>query len=63
MHSLLMDNWTLQNAGELICQGFDGDTAHDLVFTADGKHDLAKRGTACIRKIQTATNSSRSVCK
>jgi DNA mismatch endonuclease (patch repair protein) len=27
------------------------------------EHDLAKRGTACIRKIQTATNSSRSACK
>ena len=27
------------------------------------EHDLAKRGAACIRKIQTATNSSRSVCK
>lgn len=36
MHSLLMDNWTLQNAGELICNGLDGDTAHDLVFSSDG---------------------------
>ena len=31
-----MDNWTLQNAGELICNGLDGDTAHDLVFSSDG---------------------------
>lgn len=27
------------------------------------EHDLAKRGEACIRKIQAATNSSRSACK
>jgi DNA mismatch endonuclease (patch repair protein) len=27
------------------------------------EHDLAKRGVACIRKIQAATNSSRSACK
>ena len=27
------------------------------------EHDLAKRGAACIRKIQAATNSSRSACK
>jgi DNA mismatch endonuclease (patch repair protein) len=27
------------------------------------EHDLAKRGEACIQKIQAATNSSRSACK
>ena len=27
------------------------------------EHDLAKRGAACIRKIQAAANSSRSACK
>ena len=27
------------------------------------EHDLAKRGAACIRKIQAATNSSHSACK
>ncbi len=31
-----MDNWTLQNAGELICNGLDGDAAHDLVFSSEG---------------------------
>lgn len=27
------------------------------------EHDLAKRGEACVQKIQAATNSSRSACK
>jgi hypothetical protein len=35
-HNLLVDNWTLQNAGELICNGLDGESAHDLVFTKTG---------------------------
>lgn len=35
-HALLMDNWTLQNAGELVCNGLDGDTASDLVFSPNG---------------------------
>ena len=28
----LADNWTFQNAGEFLCQGLDGDTAHELVI-------------------------------
>jgi hypothetical protein len=35
-HRLLIDNWTLQNAGEILCNGLDGGTAHDLVFTKTG---------------------------
>jgi hypothetical protein len=35
-HELLIDNWTLQNAGELICNGLDGEMAQDLVFSSDG---------------------------
>jgi hypothetical protein len=29
---LLADNWTLQNAGEFLCNGLDGDTTHELVI-------------------------------
>jgi hypothetical protein len=35
-HRLLMDNWTLQNAGEILCNGLDGESAHELVFTKTG---------------------------
>ncbi len=35
-HTLLIDNWTLQNAGELLCGGLDGETTSDLVFTKNG---------------------------
>ena len=34
---LLIDNWTLQNAGELLHGGLTGDTAHEIVFSADGQ--------------------------
>ena len=34
--SLLIDNWTLQNAGEILCNGLDAETARDLVFTKTG---------------------------
>jgi hypothetical protein len=37
-HSLLIDNWTLQNLGELLCYGLDGESADDLVFTEGGKN-------------------------
>lgn len=35
-HRLLIDNWTLQNAGEILFNGLDGESAHDLVFTKAG---------------------------
>jgi len=35
-HSLLIDNWTLQNAGEILCDGLNGDTTNELVFTKMG---------------------------
>ena len=35
-HRLLIDNWTLQNAGEILCDGLDGESTQDLVFTKSG---------------------------
>jgi hypothetical protein len=35
-HRLLIDNWTLQNAGEILCNGLSGESAHELVFTKTG---------------------------
>lgn len=36
LHRLLIDNWTLQNAGEILCNGLTGETTPDLVFTKNG---------------------------
>jgi hypothetical protein len=36
-HNLLMDNWTLQHVGELLCTGLIEDDASDLVLTKNGK--------------------------
>lgn len=35
-HQHLLDNWTLQSAGELICNGLNGETCHELRFSTDG---------------------------
>ena len=35
-HAHLLDNWTLQNAGEFLHRGLDGDTTNELSFSADG---------------------------
>lgn len=32
--NLLIDNWTIQNAGEFLCYGLDGDTAAELIIPA-----------------------------
>ena len=35
-HAHLPDNWTLQNAGEFLHRGLDGDTTNELGFSPDG---------------------------
>ena len=34
---LLVDNWTLQHVAQLLADGFDGDTVHDMQFSKSGK--------------------------
>ena len=34
-HSVLIDNWTLQSAGEFLAQGLEGDTASELQVAED----------------------------
>ena len=35
-HAHLLDNWTLQNAGEILHRGLGGDTMNELLFSHDG---------------------------
>lgn len=42
LSTLLMDNWTMQNAGELLHDGFQGDVAPELCFSDDRKEYFYK---------------------
>lgn len=49
----LIDNWTLQNAGELLCSGLTGDTAHDVQFSRDGESFNYREISADVLRIET----------
>jgi hypothetical protein len=51
-HSLLIDNWTLQNVGELLRYGLDGESADDSVLRKVGK-------ISALRKRQQTQSSSK----
>lgn len=49
----LIDNWTLQNAGELLCSGLTGETADDLLLSADGESFQYNEISADVLRFET----------
>jgi hypothetical protein len=49
---LLIDNWTLQHVAELLAQGFDEDTAHDMDFSKNGRRFKYKEIPENLLKIE-----------
>lgn len=50
---VLIDNWTLQNAGELLCNGLTGDTADDLLLSPNGESFRYEETSADVIRFET----------